>query len=323
MQRRGASFLICLLAGLGFVPAVALAAPPRVAASIAPLGMIAAAVMQGAGEPVLLLPPGQSPHHGAFRPSQAMALDKADVVLWVGPVLEAAVDKALDAKPADWVAAHALEVAELPGLTRRPFRRLDEIGAPVEHGHERKGEPEPEPEHHHHGGNLDPHLWLDPDNAAVIAAALAERLAAQDAERAALYRANAAAFAATLGGLKADLSARLAGVRGKGFVVFHDAYQYFEASFGLSAVAALTIDPSRPVSGRHLKEVRDKVRGKGAVCVFADAQASPDAVNNLAGQLGLKAATLDPLGVGLVLAPDAYPRLLRDLTDSLRGCLGN
>jgi zinc transport system substrate-binding protein len=299
---------------------MAAAAPPRVAVSIAPLQMVAAAVMQGAGEPVLLLPPGQSPHHGAFKPSQARVLDKADLVVWIGPLLEAAVDKALDARPADWVAAHALTVSELPGLTVHSFRHLDEIGdghADHDHAAEGKGEPD----HHHHAGDLDPHLWLDPDNAAVIARALAERLADKDAEHAALYRANAAGFVEALNRLKADLAAQLAGAKDKGFVVFHDAYQYFELPFGLAAVAALTVDPSRPVAGRHLTEVREAVRAKGAVCVFADAQASQAAVDNLAGQLGIRSAVLDPLGVGIPPSADGYPQLLRNLAASFRGCL--
>ncbi len=300
----------------------ALAKAPKVAASIAPLEMIAAAVMGDMGMPALLIPPNQSPHHGALKPSQARALAEADVVLWIGPDLEAGIDKALDARSAAWVAAHALTALTLPEVTRRSFRHLDEIkGEAVAHDHD-GDKVAGESEYHHHG-NIDPHLWLDPDNAVAIAKALAERLAALDAAHAVDYRGNADCFAASLEILKSDLAQSLDGVRGKGFVVFHDAYQYFEVRFGLSAVAALTLDPSRPIGGRHLREVQGKVRGAGAVCVFADAQAPKSAVVGLARDLGIKAGTLDPFGVGLGAKPESYAVLLRRLADGYRACLGD
>lgn len=326
MQRRVLSFLVWLLGVWVCGGASAEAAPPRVVASIAPLGMIAAAVMGDVASPVVLLPPAQSPHHGALKPSQARALADADVVVWIGPNMEMGVDKALDARPAEWLRDRIFTVSELPGVALLPGRGLNEIGDGHGHDHDHDRAHKAEHDHnpgeahdHHDGG--DPHLWLSPDNAAAIAAALAERLASIDGERAAQYRANAKAFAASLEVLKSDLAARLQGARGKGFVVFHDAYQYFETPFGLTAVAALTLDPSRPIGGRHLQEVRDKVRAVGAVCIFADAQASPDSVGNLARQLGVKSATLDPLGFGLKPTAKAYSLLLQRLAESFRGCL--
>lgn len=327
MQRWDVKILAMAVVGLGLSGGTA-AAAPAVAVSIAPLAGIAAAVMAGAGEPTLLLPPGQSPHHAALKPSQARALAQTDVVLWIGPDMEMGLDKALDARPEDWAQAHVMTAMRLPGMTLRPFRHLEEIGTD-EHGREDKGKDAHADEHkdaheaeeHHHHGSVNPHLWLDPANAAVIAQALAERLAALDAPHAALYRTNAARFAASLDTLKGDLAARLSGLGGKGFVVFHDAYEYFEAPFGLTAVAALTLDPGQPIGGKHLSEVRDKVRATGAACVFADEQAPKQAVAGLARDLGLKVGTLDPIGARVAPGPDAYPALLRNLAEAYRACL--
>ncbi len=189
MQRRVLSFLVWLMGIWAFGGASAEAAPPRVVASIAPLGMIAAAVMGDVAAPAVLLPPGQSPHHGALKPSQARALADADLVVWIGPNMEMGVDKALDARPADWLRDRTFTVSELPGVALLPGRRLNAIGDGHghEHEHDRKSghDHKPGEEHDHHGGE-DPHLWLSPDNAAAIAAALAERLASIDGERAAL-----------------------------------------------------------------------------------------------------------------------------------------
>jgi len=314
MQRRGLR-IPTLALGLIFLCAHAAEAAPKVVASIAPLAGIAAAVLGEGAKPTLLLPANQSPHHGALRPSQARALAEADVILWIGPDLETGLDTALDAKPEAWVNSHVLTAMALPKVVRKPFRHLEALG-PQGEAQAHEGD-----DAHHHHGDIDPHLWLDPANAAAIASALAERLALLEPERASVYRANAARFEDAMVALKADLVERLEPVRDRKFVVFHDAYQYFEVPFGLSAVAALTLDPSQPMGGRHLVAVRDQAQRVGAVCVFADAQAPRDAVAGIARDIDLKAGTLDPLGADLDPAPDSYAVLLKRLAESYRACL--
>lgn len=323
MQRRGLR-IPTLGLGLILLGAPVAEAAPKVVASIAPLAGIAAAVLGEGATPTLLLPASQSPHHGALRPSQARALADADVVLWIGPELETGLDSALDAMPESWVGTHALTAMLLPKVTRKPFRHLETLDpepAPGGHdAHDAHGAQGGGEAHQHHGG-IDPHLWLDPANAAAIANALAERLALLEPDRASVYRANAQRFGDAMTALKADLAERLAPVRGRNFVVFHDAYQYFEQPMGLAAVAALTLDPAQPIGGRHLVGVREKARALQAVCVFADAQAPQDAVAGIARDLGLKAGSLDPLGRDLDPSANAYATLLKRLADSYRACL--
>ncbi len=317
MQRRG---LRIPTLGLGLILAGApvAEAAPKVVASIAPLAGIAAAVMGEGSAPTLLLPATQSPHHGALRPSQARALADADVVLWIGPELETGLDSALDAMPEAWIGSHALSAMLLPKVTRRPYRHLETLGGAPEPD---EGEGHAGGEVHRHHGDIDPHLWLDPANAAAIADALAERLALADPDRATVYRANAKRFGDTMDALKTDLAEQLATVRGRNFVVFHDAYQYFETPFGLTAVAALTLDPAQPMGGRRLVGVRERARGLAAACVFADAQAPRGAVDGVARDLGLKAGRLDPLGVEVDPSPNSYATLLKNLAASYRACL--
>jgi zinc transport system substrate-binding protein len=318
MQRRGLRIPTLGLGLILFGAPVAEAAP-KVVASIAPLAGIAAAVLGEGATPTLLLPASQSPHHGALRPSQARALADADVVLWIGPELETGLDSALDAMPESWVGTHALSAMLLPKVVRKPFRHLETLDPePAAHGaHDTHGGGDA----HQHHGDIDPHLWLDPANAAAIANALAERLALLEPERASVYRANAQRFGDAMTALKADLDTRLAPVRGRNFVVFHDAYQYFEQPFGLAAVAALTLDPAQPMGGRHLVGVREKARALKAACVFADAQAPQDAVAGIARDLGLKAGSLDPLGRDIDPSANSYVALLKRLADSYRACL--
>lgn len=322
MQRRDAT-----IAALAFLLAVSPAeAAPKVAASIAPLAGVAAAVMGEDGPPVLLLPPGRPPHSVAFPPSQARALAEADVVLWIGPGMETGLEAALGAMPPAWVAQHALTVLYLRGVARKPSRDLGASADTASAVHAGHGAPAgghgdaPAEGHGGHGG-VDPHLWLDPANAAAIARALAERLAIIEPARAGIYRANAERFAASTTALSTDIAEMLAPVRGRRFVVFHDAYQYFEVPFGLEAVAALALEPGQPIGGRRLDEVRARARETGAACVFADAQAPEGAVDGIARDLGLKPGLLDPLGAPLEPGVDSYATLLKRLAEAYRSCL--
>ena len=198
---------LVVLLSLALAPAAS--AAPRVAVDIAPIESIAAHVMEGVGTPDLILPPGASPHAYALRPSEAGRLQDADLVVWVGPALTPWLADPITALAAD---ASLVTVADLPGLTILPVRDGGAFEADDDD----------------HAGAVDPHLWLDPENAAVIARALATALTAADPENGAAYAANAEDFAAGMDALVVAIDSKLAPVHGRRFIVFHDAYQYFE-----------------------------------------------------------------------------------------------
>lgn len=293
------------------------AEPPEVVASILPLHAITASVMEGVATPTLLVPPGASPHTFQLKPSEARQLERADVVVWVGEALETFLEKPLRTLS---TRATILEVAELPGIQTLPPR---EGGVWGEHDHDHG--------HAHgkgaakgadHGEEIDGHLWLDPLNGKAIALALGDILAKRDPERAERYRANAAREAERIEALHADLQARLAPVASRPFVVFHDAYQYFEHRYGLSAAGSITVSPDRQPSAKRLAALRRTIRERGAVCVFAEPQFKAPIVASVTEGTGARPATLDPIGgPTLEPGPGAYRALLDRLGHDLVGCL--
>jgi zinc transport system substrate-binding protein len=308
--------------GVGIGAAAARAAePPTVVASILPLHALAAAVMEGVARPHLLVPPGASPHTFQLKPSEAKKLQEADLVLWVGETLETFLEKPLRtlAKRASVVA-----VGELPGVETLPPR---EGGVWAEHGHDHG--------HGHghahgkasaagadHDREIDGHLWLDPMNGKAIVLGLAEVLAGKDPQRAALYRGNAAREAARIEALHAELEARLSPVASRPFVVFHDAYQYLERRYGLSAAGSITVSPERPPSAKRLAALRKTIRERGALCVFAEPQFPAPIVASVAEGTGARTATLDPVGAPPIEpGPAAYRALLDKLGRDLASCL--
>jgi zinc transport system substrate-binding protein len=319
----------------------------NVVASIKPVHSLVAGVMQGIGEPVLLVKGTGSEHSYSLRPSAARALQDADVVVWVGETLETFLLKPLQALSGD---AELVELGKAPGLTLLPGRAGgmweahehgdDHADADADHGTgERAATPEHEAEHvdehkseasdaghtaaaGHAHGETDMHIWLDPANAKVIVAAIASALGDADQGNAAAYQANAARLQAALDELDRSLEDRLATVVDRPYVVFHDAYQYFERRYGMHAVGAITINPTVRPSAHRLGEIRDRLEEMDAACVFAEPQFEPTLVDTVIEGTTTAKGVLDPLGAGLDAGPDQYFQLLNGLADSLVDCLG-
>ena len=170
---------------------------------------------------------------------------------------------------------------------------------------------------------LDAHIWLDPRNGAAMAAAVADLLAAIDPENAATYAANATAFAAEMADLETELTAALAPVSGRPYVVFHDAYQHFENRFAMPAAGSVTLGDADQPSAARVAAISDRIRDTAATCVFAEPQFEPRLIATVTEGTNARSGTLDPEGATLEPGPDLYPALLRGIAEGLAECLGD
>lgn len=300
-----------LLIGLVFLPLAlpALAAdPPKVVASIKPLHSLAVAVMDGVGWPGLLLRATASAHTYTLRPSDARAIEQADVLFWIGPDYEAFMAKAMKGLPRK---SRVVTMSAAPGVMLLPTR---EGGVWAE---------EDDHDHAHGDGEHDMHLWLDPVNAKAVARAMAATLAEADPANAERYQANAQTLALRLDVLDGDLQTRLAPVAHKPFVVFHDAYQYLERRYGLTAAGSITVTPDRTPGPRRLSDLRRAIAERNASCVFSEPQFTSALVGTVASGTPARAGLLDPLGAAIPEGKDAYFAMMAALADSFVGCLGH
>jgi zinc transport system substrate-binding protein len=275
-----------------------------------------------------------------MRPSQAAMLEEAPVVFWVGDGLETFLAEPLQTLAAD-AKSVALEDAE--GLTLLPYREggaafgghdghaEESAGEEKRAGHDADHEEtDADSEHHHdeggdhaghdHGG-YDTHVWLDPRNAAAMVDAIAGALAQADPENAETYASNAEALKARLGRLEEEIAAELAPLAGRPFVVFHDAYHYFENRFGLEAAGTITVSPAVDPGARRIAEMQETVRTLDAACVFSEPQFEPRIVEVVAEGSDAATAVLDPLGSGIEDGPELYFDLMREMAASFRSCL--
>lgn len=290
---------------------------PRVVATIKPVHSLVAGVMAGVGEPLLLVRGGGSPHDYSLRPSEARALEDADVIVWIGEGLETFLKKPLAALAGD---ARILALGEAPGVQRLATRKSG-LWAEEEQGSEDEHEEEDEDAEHAHG-QFDTHLWLDPVNAGAMVDAIVATLGEADPADAARFESNGKLLRARLEQLDQTLAARLAPVRDRPFVVFHDAYQYFEARYRLNAVGTIAVDPGRRPGARRLAEIRARLVELDAACVFAEPQFEPALIDTVIEGTGAKKGVLDPLGADLAAGPEQYFQLMERLAGSLLGCLG-
>ena len=301
--------IACSLAVLlAITPALA---GPRVIASIMPIHSIVSAVMGKTGTPELLLPGRLSEHTSSFTAAQLSALGQADLVFIAGKGLEFKLGQISGSEAVG--GKNFIALSEAPGVKTHAIR---EGGSWETDSHESA-------EVASAAGVLtfDPHVWLDPENATAMATAVAGELAKADPANAGAYETNARNFATTIDATAAGIASSLAPVRNKPFIVFHDAYQYFEKYFGLNAVGSISDVSAASPSAQRLKEIRDRLAQTKAVCVFREPQFDTKFVDTVIEGSTARSGILDPVGAELAPGPAAYVELLRNLATNLKSCL--
>ncbi|MBI1775547.1 MAG: zinc ABC transporter substrate-binding protein [Proteobacteria bacterium] len=298
---------------------IALAQQPlRVVTTINPIHALVAGVMEGVAKPELILRGAASPYTYVMRSSEARTLNRADVVFFVGEGLESFLIRSLETLPPD---SRVVELIAIDGLTLLPPRKgaawedeelVRQAKTADNNSAGGPGTEDPDP---------DPHIWLDPANAQVMVAAIADELADADPEREPIYHRNAEALVRRLQALDRELNEATQPVRNLPFVVFHDAYQYLEKRYGLTAVGAVTARPDQRPSSRRIKDLHDKVMQMGAICVFGEPQATPAPVRGIIEGTRARTAVLDALGANVPETAEAYFSIMRGLVATLRGCL--
>lgn len=281
----------------------------KVLTSIKPLQLIAAAVQDGVAVPEVLLPPGVSPHHYALRPSDVRKVQSVDLLYWIGPDMESFLPRVLNGRTLPSVA-----VQDVPGLKLRHFAQDSHSHAEDEHGAD-------EHDHDHRPGTIDAHLWLSPTNARVIAAKMAADLSAADSANASRYQSNLKGFNQRLDALDARLKTRLAGVSGKPYFVFHEAFDYFEDHYGLKHAGVFAVATEVQPGAQHVAAMRNRLQAVGKTCVFSEPPLRPRLAETLVAGLPVKLAELDALGGYTPATAQGYEQLLEKLGNDLAGCL--
>ncbi|MHA7878972.1 MAG: zinc ABC transporter substrate-binding protein [Saccharospirillum sp.] len=337
---------------LSLLPVSSWASAPRVAVDIAPLHSVVTQVMKGVGEPELLIQPEASPHSYSLRPSEAEALAEAQVVFWISGELTPWLENSLENLAGS---ANRVEMLELSETVKYGFREgatfeahtHGDHGAEGVHDEHSRGQDshdqhhDEHEEHHdahdehqdehpkdhyaghdgHHHGEHDPHVWLDPMNAKIWSAEIAQALSEVDPANESVYQSNARDFARSMDNLIASLQERADRIEGIRFIVFHDAYQYFERRFGLPAAGAISVSDASDPSPARIREIQSMVAELGVTCAFTEPQYDPRLVKTVFEGSEVKTVgVMDPLGADIQIGGSQYSQLLEGLMSSLESC---
>ena len=309
--------LLCAGLSAVFLFAQTSAANAAVVTSMKPLGFIASAIADGVTQTQVLLPDGASEHDYSLRPSDAKRLQNADLVVWIGPEMEAFMDKSTQSIPD----AKKVTIAQLDGVKPLLMKGADDDdddhGAEGghDHAHAEKGD-----EHHHHG-DYNMHLWLSPEIARLSAVAIHDKLVELMPQSRARLDANLKDFEANLATTDKQVANELASVKGKGYFVFHDAYGYYEKHYGLTPLGHFTVNPEIQPGAQRLHQIRTQLVEQKATCVFAEPQFRPAVVESVARGTTVRMGTLDPLGTNIQLSKESYPAFLTQLATQYASCL--
>lgn len=305
-----------------FTALLAVSLPVRaieVLTTIKPLGFIAAAITDGVSEPKVLLPTGASPHDFSLRPSDIRSINSADLVVWVGPELEGFMAKPLANHP------HALTLTQVEGMPLFNYATQDTHDSHDHDDHDHAAHEHGDHDHdeghegHHHEG-VDPHIWLGPTQAKVIAKVIASELGKLDPANQARYEANLAVFDAKVNAKDKVIAGQMKAVNQKGYFVFHEAYGYWERHYGMSSKGHFTVSPERRPGAKTLVDIRKALEEKQASCIYAEPQFSPAVIESVARNTGAKVLLLDEVGEQVPLGPDGYPQFMQQLADAFTQC---
>ena len=291
----------------GVIAAIVLATPtlsvsamaPRVATDIGPVYSLAARVMAGIGAPDLIIRHGASPHAYSLRPSEAAALEKADLVFWVSEGLTPWLKSRLEILASK---AQVVELMKVDGAVELPYREGATFASRDDHS------------------VIDPHGWLDPENGKVWLGVMASELSKIDPSNTDLYFQNAAAGTLEISDAVARINKTLISVRGVKFIVFHDAYQYFERRFGISASGSILVGDALAPNPARIVEIRAKVAEMGIGCVFSEPQFNPGLVASVFQDAEVNSAVIDSQGIELELGMTLYLQVLESIAKEIAGC---
>ena len=289
----------------------------KVVTTIKPLHSLIANVMEGVGEPSLIIEGSTSPHSFTLKPSHAKLLEEADIIFWVGEGIETFMERPLESIVKN---AEVVEFMEIESINKLKFREESIFEDHDDHdGHdEHDDEHEGHDDHGHAHGEFDAHIWLDPMNAKEMVLEIAHELSHLDPANEDKYNVNAKATNLALDEMIDDISQNIN--KDAKFVVFHDAYQYFEERFGVRAAGALTLNTDVLPGAKQIDEIQDVIKDRGINCIFSEPQFNPKIISTIAQDTNIKTGVFDPLGANIDSDKSLYFKLINNLSEELKDC---
>ena len=293
-----------------------------VISTIQPINSLVSAVIGNTGKSITIIPSEQSPHDFKLKPSDVKVLQNGNIIFYVSNHLESSVTKVFKNLPKNIKLINLMEESGINHLAIRDnaaWERHDHHGDDHD-DHDKHGKKHDD--HDDHEKEDDVHIWLSPDNAIKIVQKVNKVLSLYFPENSQIYNENTTKFIDKIRNLKMELIKELSPIKNKPYIVFHDAYQYFEKTFELNAVGSIALEGDIASSPKQISFIKDKIIKSKASCVFQEPQFDSKLVKIVLEGTNAKTGTLDPHGVNITGNKDFYLQLLKNMAKSLKECLG-
>lgn len=270
--------VLLLLSACGVGPSVGSGKPDgelTIVASFYPFQFIAERVAGSHAAVQNLVQPGAEPHDLELSPKQTASLSTADLVIYQKS-FQATVDEAVAQSGQD----NSLDTTSVVALR--------EVST-AKHEHDHEGD------HDHDHGAFDPHVWLDPNNVATIADAVASRLAEIDPDHAADYAKNTEALKLELTDLDQSFATGLKSCARSEFITTHAAFGYLAERYHLEEIPISGLSPDAEPSPARIADIQREATEHQITTIFYETLVSPDVAKAIAGDLGLATDVLDPV----------------------------
>ena len=286
--------------------------------TIQPINALVNAVIGNTGGSTLLIPSEVSPHEFKLKPSDVKKVQDGNIIFYISNHLESSITKVFKNLPKNIKIVNLMEETGINHLAIRDNEAWERHDHHDDHDkHAKKDD-----DHDDHDKEDDVHIWLDPDNAIKIIQKVNKELSLLFPENSQIYNKNATNIINKITELKSELKEELLSIKDKPYIVFHDAYQYFEKVFGLNAVGSIALEDDVATSPKQISYIRNKIIKSNVSCVFQEPQFDSKLVKTVVEGTDAKIGTLDPLGVDIANKKDFYLQLLRNMSKSLKECLG-
>lgn len=289
-----------------------------VVSSIKPVHSLVEGVLGEVGTSVLLVDGSASMHNYQLKPSQQRALSVAKIVFYIDANAETFLERAFEASESSGKLIALADNPVIPLLEKR----LGDDWQQHSHGEEDDHQINDEEHHLEHGSNVDLHIWLNPNNALLMVQNIKQVLESAFPEHTAAFNANAQVLSQKLRQLDSMLEQTLLSVKDQPFIVFHDAFGYFEQRYALNGVGSILIDTRLSPSVSQVQSVRRTIESTSAACVFSEPQFSNKIISIVVEGKDINSARVDPLGANIDAGPTLYFELMRALGRGFEKCLG-
>ncbi|SLN19421.1 High-affinity zinc uptake system protein ZnuA precursor [Aquimixticola soesokkakensis] len=334
---------------------------PMVVTDLPATHALASAVMEGVATPSLIVTGAADPHHFQLKPSQARALSKADVVFWIGESMTPWLASAL---PELAPQARSVALLDAPDLPLLPLGEAEHEGHDAANAHAEHDDHDTEDHAHadhdaeeghdhadhsdadhtaeeghdhadhsdadhtaeegHDHGSVDPHIWLDPANAQIMAREMVDVLSAQDPDNAATYARNLSLLQASLATLTTQLRATLAPYEHTPILTTHDAIGYFARAFELHDILPVSASDASKPGAAHLSALGAQIAAaadqRDTLCLLAEPQQNLSLARAITGEVTVEDAEADLSGTTLAPGADLYATLLTDIAAAIATC---